>query len=180
MRRSGWNRERGGTLGRDQRDFAGSMKAGGTEAAPTIAGPGLALAAVPITTAGAPTITADAIATIATASAAIETPALRNLRRSGTWPAPAEKTPRLRGWRAARVGGNRKLLESWCALCESSKDRSASVRAALGPGNHRARATRSLRNTCSKRLCMISSPLSTRAVFLAHGRQFPRTRRAPR
>jgi hypothetical protein len=49
------------------------MNVGGTEAAPTIPGPGLALTAVPITTEGAPTITADAIATITTASAAIET-----------------------------------------------------------------------------------------------------------
>ena len=163
---------------RDQRNFECPMNVGGTEAAPTIAGPGLALTAVPITTAGAPTISADAIATIATASAATDTPAQRNLRLSGLWPVSAEKSPRLRGWRAARVGGNRKLLESWCARCESSKDRSASVQAALGPSNHRARATRSLRSACSKRLCMISSPLSTRAVFRAHGTKFLRTSRA--
>jgi hypothetical protein len=139
--------------------FVRAMNVGATDAAPKIAGPGLALTVVPITTAGTPTITADAIATIATASAATETLALRNLRRSSLWPAPAKKAPRLRGWRAARVGGNRRSLESSCARCESSKDRSAFVRAALGPGNQRARATRSLRSSfCSRLFSMVSSP----------------------
>ena len=55
------------------------MNAGGTDAAPTIAGPGLKWAPDAMIVAfGAPTISAEAIATTATARATIDKSALRH------------------------------------------------------------------------------------------------------
>src|SRR5213079_3204589 len=82
-----------------------SVNAGGTDAAPTIAGPGLTFA--PVIAIGAPTISAEATATTATARVTIDKSALRHERCFFDAPGALEKTPRLRDVRAARVGGNR-------------------------------------------------------------------------
>src|SRR5882757_9338093 len=82
------------------------MNAGGTDAAPTIAGPGLKLTPAPVIAIGAPTISAEVTATTTTARATIDRLALRHALRFFGGSVTLEKTPRLRGVRAARVGGN--------------------------------------------------------------------------
>jgi hypothetical protein len=82
------------------------MKAGGTDAAPTIAGPGLKLTPTSVIAIGAPTINAEAMATTATAKATIERLLPRHALGFFGASVILEKTPRLRGVRAARVGGN--------------------------------------------------------------------------
>ncbi len=107
-----------------------SMNAGGTDAAPTIAGPGLTFA--PVIAIGAPTISAEAMATTATARATIDKSALRHGRCFFDAPGALEKTPRLRDVRAARVGGNRggKPKSKSCRVvceCRSSLPRSRAI-----------------------------------------------------
>src|SRR5664279_4706345 len=109
------------------------MNAGGTDAAPTMAGPGLKLAPPPVIAIGAPTISVAAIATTATASATIDRSTLRHELFFLAGSVALEKIPRLRGVRAARVGGN-------CETERNSKSRRGSGKQRSAPATPVARA----------------------------------------
>jgi hypothetical protein len=135
------------------------MNAGGTDAAPTIAGPGLKLAPAPEIAIGAPTISAEAMATTATARATIDRLALRHALCFFVGSVTLEKIPRLRGVRAARVGGNcvgeaKSKSRLVACKCGSSRTRSLATPATqCGLPVRTRRATR-----LSMLLSMISSP----------------------
>jgi len=149
------------------------MNAGGTDAAPTIAGPGLKLGPAPEIAIGAPTISAEAMATTATAKATTDMSALRHALCFFGASVTLEKTPRLRGGRAARVGGNcggglksKSRRVAW--NCRSSRTPSLAR-----PVTQRGRLMRTLRATrLSLILSMISSPRGFERAYCVHGSQF--------
>jgi hypothetical protein len=155
-----------------QRVLDGSMNAGGTDAAPTIAGPGFRLTTAPMIAVGAPTISAEAMATTATARATIDTSALRHARCFFGGSGVLEKTPRPRGVRAARGGGNGFSELNAKALPAYWRHRLSLTQSRDRPGIQRGRMVRTLRVTCRSMLrSMIFSLTSCERVYRVHGTQ---------
>ncbi len=123
------------------------MNAGGTDAAPKMAGPGLRFTALPMIAAGVPTISAEATATTATASATIDKSALRDARGCFGGSVASEKIPRLRGARAARVGGNLEPRRNPGSGGVSRRFKPALTNLCGRPGAARGPLLRSLRAT---------------------------------
>jgi len=147
------------------------MNAGGTDAAPTIAGPGFRLIAPPII-AGAPTISVAATATTAIASATIVISALRHPLCFFGRSVALKKNPRLRGVRAARVGGNGFSERSAKVLPGCWRHRLSLTRSRDRPDIQRGRIVRNLRvNGRSMFVFMIFSPKSCERFCRVHGIQ---------